>query len=206
MCAATVGASADIITITAPRDCTVWQVSVASGLQVAAGSAIVQLNTDVEDRSLSRLQLALQFLALQEAALADDQIEIRRSVLKSTEDTADVYIRYTTLMLDNAKTKAEIGKPDVNGPIDITLSQAANQRATAEKLRAQSALSLFNFNINQAREKISFVKSRLESELADINKRRERMTINSPLSGLITHTMFNGAFFEKGSMLCSING
>jgi hypothetical protein len=189
--------------VTVPRDCFLITIVARTGTPVNKDDVVLQLDTEDEDRSIARIELAEQFIALQEAALSEDQINIRRQVLQDTADTADAYTKYANLMMKFNLNNSQV---DSSTEQAHALQQAATTsiRANAELTRANSALDLFNFNTVQAKQKLTYVKEQLPRERADLLTRKARMTLKSPITGRITVRAYEGSFVSKGSVVAEI--
>ena len=208
------------VSIMTPKDCYVTELLVADGAKVSAGQSIAALDTDEEDRVIDRISLAAKLLSLQEDAISDHQITIRRNVFVSTVNVARLYLDYATDRYDTERAKiidvpnlipapGTAITPDTFGDqtFKLVLQQAAAvvMRAKAEVDRANSALELFDFNVAQARAKLALIKSQLPKEKTGIDDRKKRLSITAPVAGSIKFSCYRGAFLPKGTIMAEIS-
>jgi hypothetical protein len=196
--------------IAAPRDCFVKDVIAVEGATLSQGDSIAVLDTEDEDKSMDRIALANQFIAIQEAALSESQIAIRRTILQSTINVANSYLDYAKSRRDAIQYESNhglIGGDQAPFGNDILIRQcaAAVTRATAELDRAKSALDLFNFNVIQARQKLDLIKSVIPKEQSSIIAAKTRLTIVSPITGRVHLNCYKSAFLQKGVVIAEIS-
>jgi multidrug resistance efflux pump len=187
--------------ITVYKDCFVVDVPIADSSAVRIGEIIAVLDTEDEDRTLDRIALAGSFIDLQQESISDAQITIRRDILKSTADVANAYLNYANVKLDDVSARFRGGTEIYP---DVQQATAAVARASAEVKRANAALSLFEFNVKQATAKLALIQAEIPKETAAVNARKGRVSVQSPVAGVIQLLCYKGAFVKKGDVLANV--
>jgi multidrug resistance efflux pump len=192
---------ADSVRLVAPRDCFIVKLVMLDGSDAKKGDLLASLDTENEDNALDRLALAENFLTLQERAISDEQLEIRRMILRSTVETAKTYVIHARRMSLIKANEEQAGTIEL-GTTDLSRTTAV--RAEAEWERAKIALDLFEFNSVQAAKKLEFIRAQLDSEKVRYKKQRERMFLRSPIDGTVKINSFEGAYLPKGTVVIEI--
>lgn len=195
------------IPILSPKDCFILDVIKADGAAVEAGEIILRLDSEDEDQTISNIDIADAFVGMQEESMSDSQIELRRDILRSTIEISDAYYDYANTRYTDMLSSYDKGAPYSNDvSFGATLQQAAAAliRAQAEKKRSRSALELFEFNINQAKQKVNIIKGVRPREKDRLRRRRDRLAIRSPTSGTLKLLTYPGAFVNKGFIVAEI--
>lgn len=187
--------------ITVYKDCFVLDVTVSDGASVRVGDLIAVLDSEDEDRVLDRISLANSFIDLQQKSISDPQVAIRRDILKSTADVARAYLDYANLKVRSLKDQVLVGEA-LN--VDVQQGTAAVIRASAELDRATAAVTLFEFNIEQAKTKLALIQTELPKETAAANARKKRVSVHSPVDGRIKLLCYKGSFVKRGDMLAAV--
>lgn len=184
------------------KDCFVVEVKVATGASVKPGQVIALLDSEDEDRTLSRIELAAGFLKLQADAISPEQAEIRRGILRSTEEIARAYSDYASTKLKDTEDRYHVGETTL---VDIAQARTALARATAELKRASAALTLFELNMSQATAKVSMAQSETAKEKILVQSRVERLLVRTPVAGRVEIMAYEGAFLKKGDTLAEVS-
>jgi multidrug resistance efflux pump len=196
--------------IAVPKDCFVKKITYASGATVKANDLIAILDSDDEESTLERITLATAFVSLQQDAISDEQVQIRRQVIQSTVDVAKAYLDYARLRLDFINSQIDFaGYAEGNEQSNRAARQqsaAAVIRAESEWRRTQSALALFDFNTRQAKQKIELIQAELPKQIQKTRDRiKDRLNMRSPRHGTISYLCYEGAFLSKGAILAEVS-
>lgn len=192
----------DEMQILSPKDCYVLTVAVRGGATLAQGDLILELDSEQEDRTLERLALAQSFLDLQQQAMSDKQIEVRRRILHSTIDVSKNFLDNANVIAAAARNNYRAGQNQI---YNFLSPQSAAFRAEAEWKRAQAALDLFEFNVAQARQKLHLALEQIPKEKANVTAQKSRLQVRSPVSGKVELFCYSGSFAAKGAVLAEIS-
>ena len=189
-----------IMMIECPKDGIVAKVNWTSQ-EIKAGSVICEIDPDDEDRALDRIELANQLLLLEANLLDPKNVAVRRSILEQGVEAAATNEQLCTVIYNDRADAKKLSLIDAGG---LAPYQIALARAKAEHAKALASLTLFDFNIAQARKRLQLYTQQIPEEKAFVTKRLERLKISAPADGVITVLVGANAFVKKGHLVATL--
>jgi hypothetical protein len=184
--------------------------AMADGSVVSAGTTLVSVHSDSDARTSDRMGVAIQLMELQASSVSDQQRTLRLQILQATKQVAEAYADYIRVTQAIVKTAADVGLIDKQtgmpaaDSVDRALWNAAEARAKAEVVRSTNAITLFNLNFDQAKQRLALITDELRREQSALDPSHSRVALVSPLSGHLTLHVTSGAFVRKGDLVASV--
>lgn len=185
-----------------PKDGFVAEITARNGDNVVEGAVICRIDPEDELRIRGQVEMAGQFIRLQGNLLNPEQIASRRRMIEIAVEIAAKYVEYATAKLENEKIAQRVGP---GSEIAVKQAETALVKATAEKEKADLALKAFEFYTKQMLASQEIVKNQITAELAYVERKMERLTIQAPIKGNLKLLVAKGSFLKQGQVLAEIN-
>lgn len=187
--------------IECPKDGVVLSVEWGSSM-VARGTVICHIEADDEEHALNRVDLAHKLLELEERLLDPAHVAVRRSIVEqgasATESNAKLAASIYFEIMNQIKSGLGTSRTERDA------AKIAMNRALADAAKAKTSLQLFDFNIDQARKRLTLYKLQLPTEQAFLSKKLDRLKVTAPADGTLTLLVGPNSFVKKGHTLATL--
>lgn len=180
---------ADRIELSVPESEFITAIAALEGTPVAAGDAIVQLDTTIAQAALQGLQAARDQAAARVAELErgprPEAIAQARAIVAGNRSQMDELAlelsRQKSLLAKKLTSQAEVDRAKAQYQ-----TASANYRANQENLNALEA-GTTSEELQQAREQLL----QADAQIAPAQLRLQRMTISSPVAGVVDDVVYD---------------
>jgi multidrug resistance efflux pump len=178
--------------IRSPRDGYVLQANPTAGM----GEIVAELDPQVENDAIARIDLALLLVAEQQANFTGDALKWQMVPLDKNIEIAKEYARQAKHDFEAAKI--------LSGAPGIVEAHAILMRADAELAKCNAAANLFDFQVTQALKQLQQAQDALNKRRAALQSDLGQLKLTSPQAGPIQLRCYKGAFVQRGQVLATV--
>jgi multidrug efflux pump subunit AcrA (membrane-fusion protein) len=186
-------------TVYSPRGEFVARILLQTGQPVAAGQAVLQLDTLSLERELEKTRMQLRILDVAAERLADDYLSVY------VFGPMEAMIEFRKNSADNATfTQNYVATRIGVSPADVALADAKLQAANVDLLNATDALERKKIDIAGKKKDQEADRAQLNKSSELVRKLIDLCTVLAPQAGRLELQTVEGLFVEKGDVLFTI--
>jgi multidrug efflux pump subunit AcrA (membrane-fusion protein) len=189
--------------ICSPENGFVVEIRVQDGASVTAGTVLVRMDTDKEEKHAQRLATMQAIRDVMARKYSGDQLDAQRKLAQVSVDiTSSVYTNLYTIYLSYAAMYQQTGTADMNQVLERL---ASAQTAQMDSEKAKSQQQKLEFSISNWLATNDLVKAHMEFERTYIEAKKARMQIAAPIAGKVALQVAVGSFVKRGHVILTIS-
>lgn len=187
--------------VCAPKDGIVIKVLVKDKAVVKAGSPLLQMDSDWEDKFEEYLDKSEKTRQIKASKYTGQELEVIRAATQLAVDLSTERAKAAQKIDDYHWGQVENGVPIYLNihEADFTLAQAKLDQGKAETQQKQLEFAISRFN--QLNE---LAKKWYEDQKAFVAKRKSLLTVTAPIDGKVTLLVGTGSYAKHGNSIAKI--
>lgn len=189
--------------ICSPENGFVAEVFAQDGARVAAGAALLRMDTDKEEKHEKRLATMQAVRDVMARKYSGEQLEAQRKIAQVAVDVLQgVYDNLYKIYLIYASEESQTGTAN---PDQVTQALASSQSAWLDVQKAKAQQQKLEYSIANWLATNDLVKAHMEFEQRYIEAKKARMQISAPIAGKVALQAAVGSFVKRGNVILTIN-
>jgi len=185
-----------------PKDAFVAEIFVSDKSHVKAGTLIIQLDSEEEEKQGTRVKTMQSVRELMASQYTGHELANTRRLAEIAVHLAEQTIKVRTDELNVIESNYRAGKVQT---VDYTRALVARDTATLQLEKAKTELAKFDFGVARNQKISDLIKQYTAFEEQYVATRRAHLQIASPLKGIVSLAVAKGSFVELGGALFSID-